>query len=401
MAARRQDGLTRRALVAALPVVGALAGPARALAADARAERVRGAALDFARQMQATGRTPGVSAAVVLPDGGLVTATAGWADPQRRLPMTPSTRLMSGSTGKSFCAATAMALVQAGKLGLDAKLAPLFRDEPWFERLPNAPALTLRMLLEHRAGFPQFLDEFGFQAAFLRDSLLGRDTGYSPRKMLSFILDKPPLTPPNGAHHYSDLHYHVVGLAIEKVTGEGYYAALRRLVLSRLGGHDVLPANAKAIPNLAAGYAQGDLIAALDGETGRSLDDHGVLRKNPSLEYTGGGLALTPRALAMFYWKLAHGLIVAPATFDEMVNSSVKLPAPPGVDSRYGLGLFVTRREGFGRYISHSGYYPGYTSNGACYLDHGVAAAVQFNTDHGPDVYEALRSLSGAVLKAL
>jgi D-alanyl-D-alanine carboxypeptidase len=68
------------------------------------------------------------------------------------------------------------------------------------------------------------------------------------------------------------------------------------------------------------------------------------------------------------------------------------------VTSSYGLGIFINERAGFGRYISHSGFFPGYTSNVGYFLDHGFAAAVQFNTDHGPDINQALRDLAGGVI---
>lgn len=341
---------------------------------------------------------PGVSAALVLADGTTLTSTRGWADPKRRIPVQPATRFMSGSTGKTFCAATALRLMEQGVLTLDRPLAPLFRAEPWFERLPNASRLTLRSLLMHAAGFPQFLDEADFQATFLWDSLRGHDVDYSPRRMLSFILDQPPVAAFGTEHHYSDLHYDLVGLAIEKVTGLGYYAAMQQLVLTRLGGSDVLPAIRRDIPLLAAGYARGDLLAAFAGTTGRMTDDRGVLRKSPALEFAGGGLAVTPRALARFYADLAQGRIVSPATVAEMQRSSLVVVQRPGVTSRYGLGIFVTEREGLGRYLSHSGYFPGYNSNVAWFLDHGFAAAVQINTDHGPDINDTLRDLAHAVV---
>ena len=70
----------------------------------------------------------------------------------------------------------------------------------------------------------------------------------------------------------------------------------------------------------------------------------------------------------------------------------------PGVTQTYGLGVFVTTRPEFGKYVSHSGYFPGYTSNVAMFLDHGVAIAVQQNSDHGYDIYAFLKDIATAVL---
>jgi D-alanyl-D-alanine carboxypeptidase len=388
------NGLTvsRRALLAA----GLAASlPAPLLALDAAA--VDKAVGDAVTALMKGAKTPGVSAAVIH-EGRLVTAVAGMADPERRLRMTPATRLMGGSTGKTFAAVTALKLVEEGRLALDAPIAPLFADTAWYKRLPNAEALTLRMLLMHTGGFPQFLDVPDFMARYLWDSMRGRSTAYSPEQMLALILDREPLNAPGKAHHYSDLHYHLAGLVMERATGRDYYDLLQEKVLDPLGLADVIPANRKALSGLAAGYARGDILAAFAGQTGRTLGEDGALRNDPSLEWTGGGLALTPRALARFYEALGAGRLLKPETLALMQTSSLPLPTGPGVKARYGLGVFVTEREGFGRYISHSGFFPGYTSNVAHFLDHGLTVAVQFNTDSGPDVNEALRSIAAAAI---
>ncbi len=380
--------------LAALPLGSPLG---RVLAAQTK---TGSAVAGFASSALATRLTPGVSAAVVTRDARIVTAAAGLADPQAGLAMTNATRLMGGSTGKTFCAATLMSLAEDGLLDLDAPIAPVFADESWFARLPNAKALTLRMLLMHGGGFPQFLDVGAFMRSYMWDAMTGQDIAYSPRKMLSFICDAAPLNAPGVAHAYSDLHYHLAGITAEKITAQPYYDLLAERVLAKLGDphDDITPANTRSIDRLAAGFARGDVIAALAGMTGRTTDESGVLRHDPSLEYTGGGLALTPRALARFYWKLAHGQIVSPTSFEQMTGSSLPVVKTAEVTSSYGLGIFITERAAFGRYISHSGFFPGYTSNVGYFLDHGFAAAVQFNTDHGPDINQALRDLAGGVI---
>lgn len=396
-----EQAISRRRMIAgaglALAVLPSVCPLNRALAAESPAHSAAG---DFVRKAISSRQTPGVSAAVVTADVRLVTAVAGFADPNAGLAMTPATRLMSGSTGKTFCAAMLLSLADDGILDLDAPIAPAFTDESWFARLPNANALTLRMLLMHGAGFPQFLEIGAFMRSYMWDAITGGDIAYSPRKMLSFILDSAPLNAPGAAHAYSDLHYHLAGIVAEKVTGRPYYELLEQRVLAKLVDphNDITPANTRKIDRLAAGFARGDVIAALAGMTGRTTDEAGVLRHDPSLEYTGGGLALTPRSLARFYWKLARGQIISPESFAQMIGSSLPVVKTAEVTSVYGLGVFINQRAGFGRYISHSGFFPGYTSNVGYFLDHGFAAAVQFNTDHGPDVNQALRDLASGVI---
>lgn len=79
--------------------------------------------------------------------------------------MTPDTRMLSGSTGESFVAAVVLAPVQEGQLDLDQPIAPWLGGEPWFVRLPNGGAITLRMLLRHQSGLMDHLHTEPFEAA--------------------------------------------------------------------------------------------------------------------------------------------------------------------------------------------------------------------------------------------
>ena len=396
---------TRRDILAGAGALTAFiaAAPARALEIGLK-RAVEQACRRAVASQRAFYQTPGASAAVILPNGALITAVNGFADPEAGLPVAPQTRFMSGSTGKTFCAATVMALVEAGRITLDQKTHEIFPDDEWYLRLPNARRLTIRHLLTHQGGFPQFLSLPAFQFAYLADALRGRERAYSPHRMLSFIADRAPLFAAGEGFSYSDLHYHLLGLVIERIAGAGYYDALSTNILSKMPrfSAEITPADTRAIDRLAAGYAKGDILARLSGVNGRSTDENGRLRNDPSLEYTGGGLAVTPRSLAEFYWRLARGEIVSAHSFAEMVGSTVaQATNNPAIETGYGLGFYVTRRDGFGTYVSHSGYYPGYTSNVACFLDYGFAVAIQQNSDHGPDLFQRVRDIAAATIAEL
>jgi D-alanyl-D-alanine carboxypeptidase len=97
---------------------------------------------------------PGATAAIALPDGTVVTAATGLADVEFARGMTPDTPMLAASIGKTFVAATVLALENEGRLRQADLLADHLRDRPWFERLPNAESITIGHLLRHRAGLP-------------------------------------------------------------------------------------------------------------------------------------------------------------------------------------------------------------------------------------------------------
>jgi D-alanyl-D-alanine carboxypeptidase len=350
-------------------------------------------------ELQKKTGAPGLSASVVLPDGQPVTVAVGYADVEAKKALTPDTLLLGGSTGKTYCAVTVMQLVEKGQLSLDDRVSKYLARRTWFSRTPNAKALTIRMLLTHTGGLPQFLDIAAFKRRFFFDALLGKDTGYSPDTMLSFLVDQPALNAPGAAFHYSDLGFMMLGQVVEEVTGKSYYEVLQQQVLNPLGLIWTRPANTTRIPGLAVGYVESDLETRLDRMAGPNMTN-GVLHFNPAIEYTGGGLANTPLGLALFYKQLLEGGLIQSESVALMTQPAIPSPAL-GRNTHYGFGLLIVDRPGFGRYFSHSGWYPGHLTNVAYFRDYGFSAAIQTNTDRNVDIYTPMRDIASIVLRSM
>jgi D-alanyl-D-alanine carboxypeptidase len=82
--------------------------------------------------------SPGATAAIALPDGTVVTAAVGLADVENARPMTPDTPMLAASIGKTFVAATVLALESEGLLSRADLVSVHLGDRPWFDTLPNA-----------------------------------------------------------------------------------------------------------------------------------------------------------------------------------------------------------------------------------------------------------------------
>jgi CubicO group peptidase (beta-lactamase class C family) len=100
---------------------------------------------------------PGVTCAYVLSDGTVGEAASGLADKETLQPMTPQSRMLAASIGKSFVAATVIALAKEGRLHLDELLSKTLGKCSWFSRLPNHETITIRHLLTHSSGLPDLL----------------------------------------------------------------------------------------------------------------------------------------------------------------------------------------------------------------------------------------------------
>ena len=98
------------------------------------------------------GSFPGATVGVALANGESFGLAVGFSDRETRKPMMPTDRMLAGSVGKTFAAATALQLIKEGRIGLDDKIENYLVHEPWFMRLPNAREITVRQLMNHTSG---------------------------------------------------------------------------------------------------------------------------------------------------------------------------------------------------------------------------------------------------------
>ena len=346
--------------------------------ADPGVKRFR-ATLD---SLRAVDGFPGATAAYVLPDGTLHATATGWADREDSLRMMPETRMLSGSTGKSFAAAVVLYLAQEGRLDLDAPVARWLGDRPWFDRLPNADDLTLRRLLRHESGLIDHIHEARFwRAVERRMAEEGPDAAFAPEELVAFVLDTEPLFPAGEGYKYSDTNYILAGLVVEEVTGRPYYAVLEDLLLEPLRLTATAPADQRDLPGLAAGYVEHEPLFAFPPK----VTEDGVLVYNPATEWTGGGLVTTAADLARWAKALYAGEALPGDYLDDLLDAVPKdstQQARFGPDVRYGLGVTIRSTE-LGTAYGHQGWTPGYLSIFEYYPEHEIAVALQVN-ERGP-----------------
>jgi D-alanyl-D-alanine carboxypeptidase len=354
-------------------------------------------------QFRTAGGYPGGVVAVALPDGTAISASAGMADPEAETPMKTTDRFMSGSIGKSFVAAVALALSRDGRLDLDAPVSTWLGGEPWFERLPNGPEITTRFLLQHGSGLVDHNGTFRFVLKsgwklFFTDP----HVSYEPEELVEFVLDREPLFPPGAGYHYTDTGYVLVGLIIEEVSGRSYYEELEHRFLEPLSLDLTSPATARRLAGLAVGHSsEGGPMGALASLfiPDRTVVD-GELVFDPKTEWTGGGLVTNPRDLAVWAKRLYEGRVLRDDYLSELLAPGY-VPMPKSVDdpAAYGLGVSIAMTR-LGPVYGHGGYFPGFNSTMGYFPEHALAAAVQWSTDGIPGelLREQLLSIAEAML---
>jgi CubicO group peptidase (beta-lactamase class C family) len=178
----------------------------------------------------------------------------GMADRERGIANNTETAFNLGSINKVFTQVAIMQLRAAGKLDLDSTLAKYWPDYP---NQDVARKITIRQLLRHTSGIGGNI--FDPPAGGKRNDIR------TLKDYLPLFVNQPLAFEPGSRNAYSNAGYVVLGLLIERLSGQDYYTYVREHIfqpagMTRTGSFavDSLPANT------AIGYTRGDEDAPLN-----------------------------------------------------------------------------------------------------------------------------------------
>jgi len=178
---------------------------------------------------------PGATLTFASSARGAWSGASGESDVAAGAPAQPGDRFRIGSITKTFVAAAVLQIEGEGLLALDDPLTT------WVPDAPHADAVTYRQLLNHTAGYEDYVEDLGFLASL--------DVERTPWELLAFIEGAPLRFEPGADFAYSNTHYVLLGMAMEAAEGEDYAASLRRRFLDPLGLDDTsLPSHEEEPP---------------------------------------------------------------------------------------------------------------------------------------------------------
>ncbi len=188
---------------------------------------------------------PGLALVVVQGDRIVHATSLGIADDTGR-PITPQTPFLLASLSKSITAIAVMQLVETGRVDLEA---PVQRYVPWFTLSDPAGAarITLRELLNHTSGLSP-------RAAFDALNNDDQDAGALERAVRG-LATASLISAPGAEYHYANSNYDILGLVVQKVSGEAFSDYIERHVFGPLDmRHSHATLAAARADGLAAGY---------------------------------------------------------------------------------------------------------------------------------------------------
>lgn len=297
---------------------------------------------------------PGAVVAVRTPEGTWV-STFGTADPSTGEPMERGVHTRIGSVTKTFTGTVIMQLVELGKIKLDD---PISKYVPG---VPNGDRVTIRLLANMTSGVASYTRSSRFTDVYFAKP----ETVFTPDQLLKIGLEESPIFEPGAKFDYSNTNTILLGMVVEKVTGEKFEDVLKAQVLSRLMlTGTVWPGESTQIPSP---YAQG---FTLQGDFATPEEPSNATHWNPAWGWTAGQLISTIDDLLVYGRALGTGQGLLSPT-----SQATRLTSFPG-PSGYGLALGCV--DGW---VGHTGELPGYNTSLFYDTTTDTTVAVQTNSD--------------------
>jgi CubicO group peptidase (beta-lactamase class C family) len=282
-----------------------------------------------------TPSSPGCALAVMRGGEMLYRRAYGMADLERQVPLSTASVFDIASTGKQFTAFVVALLEAEGALSLDDRVRQYLPELPGV-----ADRVAIRHLIYHTSGLRDY-------TVLMSEAGMSASNYYPAQELLALLLRQDRLEfPPGAAHRYSNSGYFLLGLAIERMTGQPLCAQIRERILQPLDmrATDFSDDFRRIVPNRALGYAPregGGFCTDIsfcggygDGAVISTVEDLLRWDRNFYDNRLGGGPGVIRR-------------MVTPGALDH------------GAPLEYAFGLRLGTHRGL-RTVSHAGAWAGY-----------------------------------------
>lgn len=342
-------------------------GPVEAEGADAAFDRM------VAQEMRSA-NVPGLTYAVV--EQGRIARQQAYGSrvAGEAVAMTVDTPMQIGSLSKGITAVAILQLVESGRLALDEPIASVLEMEPG----DPLSRVTVRQLLNHTSGL-------GTLRGNAHTDDLSLDAQALERRARD-LWSAPPVAPPGSRWAYSNANYLLLGLLIERASGEDFGSYVDARIFRPLG------MGSSWVVGCDCGDARGQAVVGHRPWFGSRRASVGVVSGRASGPQ--GGVVSTASDMARFLAMLVNGE-------DDLLSAEGKtlLWQPSGANSpRYGMGWFV---DTAGDRAYHGGSSPGFESFAILLPRQRKAAVVLANASSGFGFDETLQLRQSVVSRAL
>ncbi|MGI9551961.1 MAG: serine hydrolase domain-containing protein [Aurantibacter sp.] len=171
---------------------------------------------------------PGLAITVYSEETGFWSHTTGYANLEKQLPLTEEHLFYLQSVSKTYMAVAILKLYEQGKIDLNAAIGT-YLNLPILNSLKGADRITVKMLLNHTSGLPEYSTQPLLVSRIIQDPT----TVLSVREMLGYIEAKPMEFEPGARYQYRNTNYLLLSLIADQVTGD-HVAFVNREIIKKL-----------------------------------------------------------------------------------------------------------------------------------------------------------------------
>jgi D-alanyl-D-alanine carboxypeptidase len=285
---------------------------------------------------------PGLVVLVSTPDHGLWIGSSGHAKIEDKTPMEQCNVVYSASLGKVYCAVAIMKLIDEGKLNLDSKINQYLSSDIC-NSIPNGNTATIRSLLGHTSGIPNFDGNTQFIA-----DVLNNPFSITTNDLIRYEYGKSALFQPGEGYEYSSTGYELLALVIDKVTGENHSKYYTSHIFQPLGLTNTYYKSQVTFPK-PHGLVNCYFDRLGDGKIENVSDVNNYLTQI----FTGSdGIMASVYDYYVFIEALMKGKLVSSQSLQQMTNWHNTYSSKPKI--KFGLGLYQIETK-YGFKVGHDG----------------------------------------------
>jgi CubicO group peptidase (beta-lactamase class C family) len=306
------------------------------------------------------------------------------------VPATTDMHFRNGAVAISYVSTLLLRLADEGKVSLDDKVST------WLPDVPHSNRVTLGQLAQMTSGYVDYV--IGNTA--MNDALYADPfRQWTTKELLDFAVNQPLLYEPGTNWNYAHTNYVLLGLALEKATGEPMSTLLSRKVLAPLGLTNTANSDTAAIPSPALHAFTSERRATLGIPDGTPFYEESTYW-NPSWTITHGAIQTSNiydlEATAV---GIGSGKLLSRASYATLVSTDLrgKTRAQPGCTTcapmvegyTYGMGLVIS-----GDWLLQNPMFSGYSAVEAYLPAKKIAIAVA--ATFAPEAFDEAGNYSNA-----
>ncbi len=268
---------------------------------------------------------PGSVVGVWRPGQPDAVITSGYSNVADKTPMKADDTFIIASTTKSFVGTVVLQLVAEGKISLDSTLSEFQPD------FPNGENITVEQMLNMTSGIYDYSTDPKVMAKLSKNPT----RVWSHKRQVAIMANNPPYFAPGQGWHYSNSNTVLLGLMIEKVTGNRLEQEIATRITEPLGLRNTfLPADASQNTTTATGYN-------LDEDNGTFIESPNV---DPSFLWAAGAMISNLQDLKVWAQALGTGTMITPELQTQRTQfQTITLEGVPpfyaAMDPGYGLAM--------------------------------------------------------------